>query len=310
MKLSHLNGLRALEATLRKGTFTAAAEELGVTVAAIGQQIRGLEDYLNLKLFDRRPSGVQPTSDARAIAAQLTNSFIQIDDVLSELRGAQKSGRISISLSHYMLDDWLSGCLHRFQKKAPDIEVRFHLGEGYVDLFTSEFDMAIRFSPEPEPMFAFKDLYQGYFMPVCTPEIAKEYRLSPDTSDLTGVPLFRLLDATNDPAWIGWPEILEMHGIKKDDLGPVQQLTGKGTAFSGSGLMLMGLTESFNGLVEGRLVAPLGPDFVHSFSFGYRLVWPAGRSLTRPMLLFQDWLLEERDTYLKMASEILGKTLV
>ena len=34
MKLSHLNGMRALEATLRNGTFTKAAEELGVTVAA------------------------------------------------------------------------------------------------------------------------------------------------------------------------------------------------------------------------------------------------------------------------------------
>ena len=51
MKLSHLNGLRALEAALRTGTFSAAADELGVTVAAIGQQLRGLEDYLGLRLL-------------------------------------------------------------------------------------------------------------------------------------------------------------------------------------------------------------------------------------------------------------------
>ena len=56
MKLSHLNGLRALEATLRNGTFTKAAEELGVTVAAIGQQIRALEDYLGLKLRQKSPA--------------------------------------------------------------------------------------------------------------------------------------------------------------------------------------------------------------------------------------------------------------
>lgn len=309
MNISYLNGLRALEATLRNGTFTAAAEELAVTVGAIGQQIRSLEDYLNLKLFDRLPSGVQPTSEARAIAVRLTNGFTQIDDVLSELKGSLHGGRISVSLSHYILDDWLSGCLHRFQERAPDVEIRFHSGEEYVDLFAGEFDMAIRFSPKPEPQFDFQELHRGYFMPICTPEFAERHRLSPETKDLTGVPLFRLLDETKDPAWIGWPDILKKHNIRKDDLGPVQQLTGKGTALSGSGLMLLGLTESYNGLVEHRLVAPMGPNFVYPFSYGYRLVWPSGRTLTRPMRLFRDWLMEERDDYLNTASEILDLSL-
>ena len=169
--------------------------------------------------------------------------------------------------------------------------------------------MAVRFSPEPGSEFSFQDLHQGYFMPVCTPGVAEQYALSPDTRDLTGVPLFRLLDETSDPAWIDWPKILKAHGIRKDDLNPVQQLTGKGTALSGVGLMLMGLTESYNGLVEGRLVAPLGPDFVRPYSYGYRLVWPAGRALTRPMRLFRDWLMEERGTYLQTASKLLGVEL-
>ena len=46
MRVTHLNGLRALEATLRGGSFRAAADELGVTTAAIGHQIRGLEHFL------------------------------------------------------------------------------------------------------------------------------------------------------------------------------------------------------------------------------------------------------------------------
>ena len=102
---------------------------------------------------------------------------------------------------------------------------------------------------------------------------------------------------------------MEMHEFVKDDFGSVQQLTGKGTALSGGGLMLMGLTESFNGLVDGRLVAPMGPEFVRPLSYGYRLVWPAGRTLTRPMRHFKNWLLEERDSYLKTASQMLGVEL-
>ena len=88
MKLSHLNALRALEATLRCGTFSAAADELGVTVGAIGQQLRGLEDYLGLRLFDRLPSGVRPTVEAREVAEQLTMGFGAVDEALAQLRGS------------------------------------------------------------------------------------------------------------------------------------------------------------------------------------------------------------------------------
>ena len=40
MRISHLNNLRALEATVRTGSFRAAAAKLGVTPAAVGQQAR------------------------------------------------------------------------------------------------------------------------------------------------------------------------------------------------------------------------------------------------------------------------------
>lgn len=308
MKLSHLNGLRVLEATLRNGSFAKAADELGVTVAAIGQHIRVLEDYLNVRLFDRLPSGARATREAKAISERLTIGFTQIESALSELKGPERSGRLSVSLSHFILDEWLSGCLHRFRERAPGVEIRFHTGEELVNLHGGDFDMAIRFSPRPGPEFDFIPLHRGYFMPVCTPDFAARHGLTPETKDLTGVPLFRLLDATSDPAWIGWTEILARHGIRKDD-STVEQMTGRRTALSGAGLVLLGLTESYNPLVEGRLVAPLGPEFVYPFSFGYRLVWPEGRALTRPMRVFRDWMKDECDLYLDTASKALNVDL-
>jgi len=309
MKLSHLNGLRALEATLRNGTFTAAAEELGVTVAAVGQQIRGLEDYLDVRLFDRRPTGAKPTVDALAVAARLTIAFTQIDEVFGELGSGRDVGRLTVSISHFIMDDWLAGRMPRFHKRFPRIEVSYDTGEEYVDLFNSAVDMAIRFSPEPGPQFAFEPLYRGCFMPVCTPAFAIEYGLHPNPTDLSGVPLFQLLDVTSDPAWVDWSEILERHSIGRFDSGPVQKISGFRVALSGEGLVLCGLTESFNDLAEGRLVAPLGANFVTQFTYGYRLVWPAGRTLTQPMRSFRRWVLEERDAFVSRASELLGVEL-
>jgi len=306
MKLSHLNGLRALEATLRNGTFTAAAEELGVSVAAIGQQIRGLEDYLDLRLFERRPSGVQPAKEALSVATRLTVGFSHITDALGDLERGRQTGRLRIAMSHFILDDWLAERMPGFHRRHQGIKVSYDVGESYVDLLNSDVDMAIRFSPEPGPEYAFDHLHNGCFMPLCTPEFAAKHGLRPGKKDLSGVPLYQFHDVTTDPEWIGWPDLLKRHAISKNDPGPVQQISGYRVALSGEGLVLCGLTESFNDLKEGRLVAPLGPELVAQFSYGYRLVWPAGRALTRPMRLFRRWILGEREDFLKEASRLLG----
>ena len=309
MKLSHLNGLRAFEATLRNGTFTAAANELGVTVAAVGQQIRGLEDYLGVKLFDRFPTGAKPTKEARAVASRLSVAFTQIEEVFKELGSRHDPGRLKVTMSHFMLDDWMAGRMPGFHKCNPGIEIVYHIGDDCVDLLSSDVDMAIRFSPEPGPEYAFDELHKGCFMPLCTPAFASEHGLSPETKDLTGVTLFQFYIVTNDPAWAGWQELLERQAVRKADPGPIQQMSGLRAALSGEGLVMCGLTESFNDLKEGRLVAPLGPAFVTQYTYGYRLVWPAGRALTRPMRRFRTWVLQERDKFVAQASELLGVQL-
>ncbi|WP_164871781.1 LysR substrate-binding domain-containing protein [Solirhodobacter olei] len=309
MKLSHLNGLRALEAILRTGTFTAAAEELGVTVAAVGHQIRGLEDYFGLKLFDRLPAGAKPTEQALSVAAGLTVGFAHLDDALANLAKGRDTGRLSIATSHFMLDDWLAERMPGFHRKYPGVEVSYDITDAYVDLFNSDVDMAIRFSPEPGPEYEYEVLLMDCFLPVCTPDFASRHDVHPEMKDLTGVPLYRVHDMTTDPAWVGWPELLARHSITKKDKAPVQHVAGYRVALAGEGLVLCGLSETFNDLRDGRLVAPLGPDFIVQYSYGFRLVWPAGRTMSRPMRNFLRWILLERDRFLGEASNLLGVEL-
>jgi DNA-binding transcriptional LysR family regulator len=75
MKRTHLplNGLRVLDAAARHLSFTKAADELAVTPAAVGQQIRALEDMLGVVLFRRTPKGLELTGEgsARRAASRL-----------------------------------------------------------------------------------------------------------------------------------------------------------------------------------------------------------------------------------------------
>jgi LysR family transcriptional regulator, glycine cleavage system transcriptional activator len=306
MKLSHLNALRALEATLRRGTFSAAADELGVTVAAIGQQVRGLEDYLGIRLFDRLPSGAQPLPEARAIAERLTAGFSQIEDVLTELRSGRDGRRLSLTMTYHFLDDWMSQRLPRFYALDGSVEIKIDTSDRLVDLASENVDMAIRYSQEPGAGMEALDLFSGCYFPVCSPEFAAAHRLSPDCRDLTNVPLFVLQEATTDPNWIGWREWLREFNVEKRDAIRGKRTTGRATAVTGAGLVLVGLIEAFPDLVDGRLVAPLGPWAVRPSAYRYRLIWSANRSMSRPMRVFRDWIARERDKFVREASRLLG----
>ena len=90
MRISHLNALRALEATLRLGSFSAAANELGITPAAVGQRVRSLEDFLGKELFERTSTGIRVLEDARQTETLLTNSFSGLAAALDQLRAGRK----------------------------------------------------------------------------------------------------------------------------------------------------------------------------------------------------------------------------
>ena len=70
----YLNALRAFEASARHQSFSAAAEELNVTPAAIGQLVRSLEEWLGVSLFHRNTGG-----KARLVATEI--ALIALPDI-------------------------------------------------------------------------------------------------------------------------------------------------------------------------------------------------------------------------------------
>lgn len=309
MKLTHLNGLRALEATLRNSTFTAASEEMGVTVAAIGQQIRGLEDYLGVKLFDRHPSGAVPTDAACEVAAQLTIGFGQIEDALAQLAAVRRASRLRVATFKWFHEDWLTDRMPGFYAAHPDVDVEFDLGDRFVDLVRGDADIAVRVGASGGSELKREHLFMGGYLPLCTTDFAMKYGLDHTTEDLTGVPLFTYAPTSGDPAIVGWPELLKRHRIRRDDLTPANRVAGIGAALAGHGLVLCGLVSSFADIRAGRLVAPLGPRLYTRYSFPYCLVWSAGRSLNPAMRAFRDWIHAERREFLKEAAEVIGIVL-
>ena len=312
MKVTHLNGLRALEATLRTGGFRAAADELGVTTAAIGQQIRTLEDFLGGTLFLRTSSGVQPTDRARRIEQKLTVGFSTIEDVINQLKYHHPKNRLAITLPSSFAENWFSGRLPDFYRLNSEIDLRLDASNRMVDLIAEDFDFAIRYGqPSPE-IYDEDQLFGDFVLPVCTPEFANQYQLSNKQKSLEGVPLIHLGERTPDPQWADWEKWGEAFGFQRDTLQAGIRLTefnsGIQTAIRGQGLVLCGITEAYNAVKEGVLVAPFGPGQNCPTSYQYRLVSVHGRDLSKLQGQFRSWVVGIAREFRREVNEYISST--
>ena len=79
----HMNGLRALEAVGRLGSLQAAADELGVSVGAISQQVIKTEGQLGHAIFERTGKGLVVTEIGRPILARLTDGIQKLSEAVA-----------------------------------------------------------------------------------------------------------------------------------------------------------------------------------------------------------------------------------
>lgn len=296
MNIAHLNALRALEASLRCGSFRSASAELGVTPAAVGQQIRALEDYLGRKLFLRTTTGATPTADTEAVADRLTASLSALQGVLEQLGRRRQPNRIAITLPASFAENWLTRHIAEFYQQHSEIDLRLDASNRMVDLLVEDFDLAIRYCEPPSDHYDYVDLFGDKVIAVCSPAFAKGHHLTRTRRNLVGVPIVQLEHRTPDPEWPNWEMWGERFGFDPDGLDAgvriSQVSSGLQMAATGQGLVLSGITEAFHALKEGIVVAPFGTSMSYPTSYLYRLVSVHGRGLSTLQRRFREWVIQ------------------
>ena len=150
MKRTHLplNALRVFDAAARHLSFTRAADELAVTPAAVGQQIRALEDHLGTMLFRRTAKGLELTAEGAAGLEPLREGFLRFEESVHALQAGQASDRYTLAAPGEFFAHWLAARLATFRGFRP--EARFHLvASDDVEFTEANLDLAIRFADGP-----------------------------------------------------------------------------------------------------------------------------------------------------------------
>ncbi|WP_170609065.1 LysR substrate-binding domain-containing protein [Ruegeria arenilitoris] len=297
MALSHLNALQALEATLRLGSFSAAAIELGVTPAAVGQRVRALEEYLGGELFLRTPSGIKAQENVRNVEGLLTNSFSGLASALTELKNRNPGSQLSVTLPASFVENWLTSLISEFYQRHTSVDLRLDASNRDVDLVTESFDFAVRYGEPPSDELENVVLFEDYILPVCSPNFARQYAIDPISRSLKDIPLIHVEGRTRDPSWVGFDGWGTTFGFVEQHLGHGVHFSkvssGLQAAIGGQGLVLCGLVEAFNSIRSGLLVAPFGPNMNCKTDGLYRLLWVRHRPMGKIQLDFRDWLLEK-----------------
>lgn len=150
MKRTHLplNALRVFDAAARHLSFTRAADELAVTPAAVGQQIRALEDSLGVVLFRRTSKGLELTDEASAGLEPLRTGFLHFEDAVQAMQAGQSSHVFTLAAPREFFAAWLAPRLADFRAAHPD--ARFVLVDGEQTDFTeANLDLAVRWAEGP-----------------------------------------------------------------------------------------------------------------------------------------------------------------
>ncbi len=271
-RLPPLITLRSFEAAARRLSFKKAAEELSVTPTAVSHQIRALEEFLGVRLFERRTRSVRLTSAGEALYPPLSNSFREIARAVAAARAPAARQSVTLSGTVAFTARRLAPAAGSFRHLHPDWTLRLHASNDPVDLTGGEADAAIRYGSGAYGDLAVEPLLSDHFAPVCNPILpiraVEDLRNAP-LIDFDWGPAFR--DA-NPPSWRRWAELA---GLGPSDVQAALSFTDEIHAvqatLAGQGVGLLSAALVADELAAGTLVQPFGPVLD---GYIYSLVYP------------------------------------
>ncbi|QXI30954.1 LysR substrate-binding domain-containing protein [Pseudomonas vanderleydeniana] len=286
--LPPLNALRVFEVVARHLNFRLAAEELGVTQAAVAQQIRGLEATLNIRLFDRLPRGLGLTDAGLAYSTSIRTALTMIDEATRLLKPV--SSHLTVSVTPSFASKWLIPRLGAFADAHPDVDLRVLATDRLSHFQTDAVDLAVRYgSPAFGAGLNTELLMEQRVIAVASPRL---FDGRPRPTSFAGLQDFPMLhDAHNV-----WPEftaaLFPHHGQPTaKNMRFNQTSLAIEAAIGGQGIALASQAFVKDDIAAGRLVQVFALQL--RLDKAFYLVWPRKARQSPLLLLVKDWLKQQ-----------------
>ncbi|WP_340115880.1 LysR family transcriptional regulator [Pelagibius sp. 7325] len=179
--LPPLEWLRVFEAAGRSGSFTAAAAELGLTQAAVSQRMRNLETRLDVRLFVRKPRGIELTADGEAYLPHVQSALTALQRSTADLFAAPRR-KITIATPSSVAQLWIAPRLAGLARALPNLQVALGTVQRPADYDIIDGDFEVRFGSGAWPRRRAVPLFDEVLAPVAAPALLKaapDWRMLP-----------------------------------------------------------------------------------------------------------------------------------
>lgn len=289
-ELPPLDLLIAFEAAAREESFTAAAERLNLTQAAVSRQIRLLEENLGQQLFVRAHRSVSLTDEGRTFLHTISLALDHIGNAARELRQPKADQTVIVAATNSVATLWLLPRIKTFQDSSADIDIKLIASDLDLECLAEEVDISILRGDGVWDGYLCERLLDEEIFPVCSPDYLARHGPIGVPGDLAGADLIHV-DA-NHEEWMTWrvwltekqvalPEDHRQLLINTYPLSIQAACDGLGVALGWRHLV-------DDHLAKGTLVRPLAESI--TTSDGYYLLTRKNRTLPPAAATFLDWV--------------------
>lgn len=283
--------LKAFELAALHNSFRAAAIEACQTPSAISHQIRTLELFLNVKLFNRERGKSKLTQAGEEYLATVDRLFSELEEAGLRLNRYNDPGTLRVGISHSLASCWLLPLLPSYQKAYPDMDIKLVNSDPLSKCNDINLDLEIRYGKGQWGGMKAEFLMHEELFIVCHPKMLAQLPSADKLDQLADkYPLIHYSDNTDE--WHNWlkdagvsqPNI--KHRIELDSRQLVMQAVASGLGLG------VGRASYASDLVNKGLLALAYPQRKASDN-GYYLVTESDRPKSQKVENFSNWLLNQ-----------------
>jgi LysR family glycine cleavage system transcriptional activator len=268
-QLPPLAALHVFEVAARHQSFQRAGEELHVSAGAIGHQIKQLEAWLGVDLFQRLARGVVLTNAGQRYAEALRPVLTTLAEVSDAAKRHGDERIVTVTSTNSLVTRWLMPRLGRLRDRHPQLELHLLASTQALDLAREGIDVAIRLGSGNYPGLKADILMDEWFLAVCSPAFLAANPGLKTPADLQKYTLLHDEPESRLPDEITWARWMQDCGVSYENAtGPRFSHTylSLEAAANGQGIALAAEPLIAADIKAGRLI----PLFSHKMLGPYR----------------------------------------
>lgn len=256
-RLPSMNALRSFEAAARHQSFALAAAELNVSPAAVGFQVKRIEEDLGIPLFVRKHKAIELTLAGTTLMGRLTKGFDIIETAWNAMQVPIAKETLKVTAPVAAVKRWLFNEVTPKPLSENKFRVAWDVSQAYRPLDGSGVDAAIRFIETPDPELFSEPVLRTWFTPHMRPDIARTIKAPSDLLKHGLINVDYGLDARpGTTAWKPWFKVMELEPPKSYEMVCADTITAVDMAVETGHIAIGGYFAAEDHVNSGRLVAP------------------------------------------------------